>query len=120
MALKLYYQKRNLLVQLRITSDSDSQSAILNSYAKFYSYAIHNGRRIYSLERSCQSNAGSSIIKYIHLHNNIYSAGVVINIFKHRQGDLETLFAEVRWMKMIDQTPLTKDIWYLVSVLLLI
>lgn len=88
-----------------------ADSLPLSQVAQFYEYALLQGRRITPLTRSRRKSAGSSLIS-IEWHGRWY-AGEVLSIFHHLQSDLlvQPLFAEIRWLKPLDISPIDGDPW---------
>ncbi len=79
--------------------------------AFFFSYVLIDGRRITPTSQTRRKHAGSSLVKVLHDGAVLY--GVVLNIFRHDQPgvDDDTLWAEMNWMKPVDECPLENNIW---------
>ena len=84
---------------------------ILSVRARFYQYVSLNGQRITPVTRTLRNSAGSSIVRAS--INGRTFAGEVLSIFDHLQTGLPSshLFAHVRWMKDIEDSPLDEDVW---------
>jgi len=82
--------------------------------AKYFEYALLDGRRITPSTRTRRKTAGSSIVKVI--WKGCMFAGIVENIFRHMQKDVldDTIWAEIRWMKHLDVSPVENDPWSIV------
>jgi hypothetical protein len=87
-------------------------SQMLNQRAQFYEYALLDGRRIVPASRTRRKHAGSSLVKVI--WNGKMCVGIVDNIFRHTQRSFEDdqLWAEMRWMKLRDESPVVDDPWH--------
>ena len=83
---------------------------------RFYEHALLDGRRITPTTRTRRKTAGLCLVKVIWQAKMF--AGIVENIFRHDQpGILDTtIWAEMRWMKYLDLTPVEGDPWSIVSV----
>jgi hypothetical protein len=85
---------------------------LFNDMGQFHSYALLDGRRITPLSQSQRKSAGSSIVQYAWKGQD--HAGELVNIFRHAQRGIgqDTLFAEIRWMKNLQISPLSgEDVW---------
>ena len=81
---------------------------------KYFEYALLDGRRISPTTRTRCKTAGSSIVKVI--WKGSMFAGIVENIFRHTQRDIldDTIWAEIRWMRHLDVSPVENDPWSIV------
>jgi hypothetical protein len=80
----------------------------------YFEYALLDGRRITPTTRTRRKTAGSSIVKVV--WEGSMFAGLVENIFRHAQKDVldNTIWAEIRWMKHLDVSPVENDPWSIV------
>jgi hypothetical protein len=83
---------------------------------RFYEYALLDGRRITPTTRTRRKTAGSCLVKV--MWEGKMFAGVVESIFHHDQPSVAnaTVWAEMRWMKYLDLSPVEGDPWSIVSV----
>ena len=105
-SLYAFYNANGPRVHYALERNHAPNTRVLHDNAQFYNYALLDGRRITPTSRSRRELVGSSIIKYI--WNGEPYGGEVINIFHHAQPntDSSTLFAEIRWMKRSNHSPL--------------
>ena len=80
---------------------------------KYFEYALLDGRHITPSARTHRKTARSSIVKLV--WKDMF-AGIVENIFRHTQKDVldDTIWAEIRWMKHLDVSPVKDDPWSIV------
>jgi len=81
---------------------------------KYFEHALLDGCCITPSTRTRHKTAGSSIVKVI--WKGCMFAGIVENIFRHTQKDVldDTIWAEIRWMKHLDVSPVKDDPWSIV------
>jgi hypothetical protein len=107
-----YYNKQGMQVHLKLQNTPSEQSQVLCDHAQFFSFAFLDSCKVYAFTKSRKLSIGSSLVKYMHLVNDETWVGVVLNIFKHQQGSNGRLFAEMRWMKALNVTPIAGDPWH--------
>ncbi|EIW80125.1 hypothetical protein CONPUDRAFT_155484 [Coniophora puteana RWD-64-598 SS2] len=88
----------------------------LDRFCTLYHYALLDGRRIIPTSEARRQSAASALVK-VNLPSAVGIYGEVVSIFSHRQNNAppsvvtSRLFAEIRWMRELDLSPVRDDPW---------
>jgi hypothetical protein len=106
-----HYNTGHIRVHYALARNPPHGTYMLTQKVQLYEYALLDGRRIVPASRTRRKHAGSSLVK-VTWNEKTYT-GIVDNIFRHIQWGIEeeTLWAEIRWMKYRDETPVDGDPW---------